>query len=122
EDEAHISLNFIYYGYSELTKPLAHFQVAPIFFLFGVETFTRIFGFSEAAVRGFPFIISLLTFPLYYYVAYYVTKSRVCAIIAFTIFTFSSTIINFSSEVKPYTLELSAYVTLIYILLSQHRF
>jgi len=120
EDEAHLSLNFIYFGYKDLLNPLEHYQVAPILFLYGVETFTRVFGYSEVALRSFPFILSLVTFPLFYYVAYYISNSRLCAIISFTILSFCFTVLHYSSEVKPYTLELSAYIVLVYIVLSQH--
>ncbi len=122
EDEAHLALNFIYFGYKDLTIPLSHFQVAPILFLFSIETITRIFGFSEEVLRSFPFIISLLVYPLFYHVAYYITNSRLAAIISFAILSFSVTIIHYSSELKPYIIELSAYVGLIYLLISKHRY
>lgn len=122
EDEAHIALNFICYNYAELTRPLAHFQMAPVLFLFGVETFSTLWGNSEVVLRSFPFLISLFCFPLLYHLAYYITRSRLSAIIAFSIFTFNTYIIHYSSELKPYTIELSMYILILYLLLSENRF
>lgn len=122
EDEAHISLNFVYFGYKDLLEPLAHWQTAPILFLYGVETFTRIFGFSEIALRGFPFIVSLLVYPLFYPFVRDMTKSRFVAILSFTLVTFNAVIIQYSSEVKPYILELDAYILLGFLIVSSNRF
>lgn len=122
EDEAHISMNFIYYGYKDLLKPLAYWQSAPILFLFSVETFTRLFGFSEVALRGFPLVVSLMTLPIFYFFVRDLTKSRLTAIIAFAIFACNAFIIRYSSEVKPYILELDAYILIGFLLVSKHHF
>lgn len=120
EDEAHLALNFVDGGYIEMFMPLKNFQSAPILFLLGVETFSKIFGFSEIALRSFPFIISICTYPLFYFFVRDLTRNRRIAIIAFILFTFNTYIIQYSSELKPYTVELSAYIFLGFIVFSTH--
>lgn len=122
EDEAHLALNFIDRGFDGLSKPLDNYQVAPILFLYGVETFTHILGFGDKALRALPFLISLCTFPLFYFVAYYISNNKLSAIISYAIFTFSAVIILYGAEVKPYIIELSAYIALAFVCLSSHKF
>lgn len=122
EDEAHLALNFMDSGYLEMFMPLKHFQSAPIIFLLMVETFTNLFGFSEVVLRSFPFIIALFSYPLFYYFVKDMTGSKLTAIIAFSLFTFSPFIIYYSSEVKPYVIELSAFIYLGYIVFSKNNY
>lgn len=119
EDEAHLALNFIDSGYLGMFMPLKHFQSAPILFLLSVETFTNIFGYGAVALRSFPFVISLLSFPLFYFFVKDMTNNRLTAVLAFTMLAFSPYVIYYSSEVKPYILELSAFIYLGFILFSK---
>ena len=111
EDEAHLALNYIYFGYKGLMQPLENFQAAPILFLFTEETMTRLFGFSEVALRTFPFLVTILIYPLYYFLALELTKSRFTALLAFVIMTFSIVLIEMASEAKPYTIDVSCYMS-----------
>lgn len=121
-DEAHLALNFIHLGYIGLTQPLENFQSAPIFFLWSVETITRFFGFNELSLRLIPFIFSILSFPLFYFFVRDLTKSRLIALIAFLLFAFNYSIIYFSTEMKPYTIDVSAFVVIGFLLFSNVPF
>lgn len=120
EDEAHIALNFMHFGYLGLMKPLENFQSAPIFFLWSVETFSKIFGNGELSLRAFPFLLSVFTLPVFYFLVKELTKERLTALIAFFIFSINWSFIYYSSEVKSYTIDVSAYIILTYLLLSSH--
>jgi len=120
EDEAHIALNFIKFGHLGLMAPLENFQTAPILFLWIVETFCDVFGPSEMSLRAFPLLISIAALPFMYFMTKELTKSSLAAIIAFVTFTFNITLIYFSSEIKSYTVDVSAYVMILYLILSQN--
>ncbi len=122
EDEAHIALNFIKFGHLGLMSPLENFQTAPILFLWIVETFCDVFGSGEMSLRAFPLLVSIAALPLMYYMTKDLTKSSLTAITAFIIFTFNITLIYFSSEIKPYTVDVSAYIFILYLLLSSHPY
>ncbi len=122
EDEAHLALNFVWSGYIGLVQPLANFQSAPVLFLFSVETFTKIFGYSEYVLRAFPLIISLAAYPLFYYFVYYLTRNRLTALIAFAMFAANISLIYYSSELKPYTVDVSVYIVMGYLLVSEHAY
>jgi hypothetical protein len=122
EDEAHIALNFIYFGFKDLTKPLVNYQTAPIFFLFSVEGFSRVLGHGEVALRSFPFLISIISLPLFYFFVRDLTKNSLAALISFFVFGVNCSLIYYASEIKPYILDVSVYVTMGYLLFSRHRF
>jgi hypothetical protein len=122
EDEAHMALNFISYGYADLMKPLDYIQAAPVLFIIITEFFTQVFGFTEHAFRAFPFITSVLTFPLFYFIILELTKNKITALIGFFIFSVNLAAIYFSSELKVYAVDLSAYLLMIYFSVSNHTF
>lgn len=122
EDEAHLALNFMDGGYLEMFMPLKHFQSAPILFLLSVETFTHLFGFGEIALRSFPFLVSLLCYPLLYYMVRDATGSKPIALTAFALFTFNLFSIRYASELKPYIVEQSAYILLAFLLFSKNAY
>lgn len=121
EDEAHLALNFIYYGYRDLCKPLANFQSASILFLFTEETFSRLFGFGALALRAFPLIASLLTLPLIYYIIQQLTRNKVVALIGFALYATNLYTIYFSAEIKPYIVDVSVYLLISYLVLSDYQ-
>lgn len=121
-DEAHLALNFVDLGFKDLAKPLENFQSAPIFFLWGVELFTHIFGLGEMSLRLLPFIFSIAVMPMFYYIVYELTKQRLTALIAFLIYALNISFVYYASELKPYTIDVSAYIVLSYLVLSSNRF
>lgn len=121
-DEAHLALNFVDLGFKDLTKPLENFQSAPIFFLWGVELFSHIFGLGEMSLRLLPFIFSIAVMPLFYHIVYELTKQRITSLIAFLIYALNISFVYYASELKPYTIDVSAYIILSYLVLSSNKF
>lgn len=122
EDETHLALNIMKYNYIGLLKPLDYIQAAPILFLFITKTFCLIFGYSEMALRAFPFISSIITLPLFYYIIKELTQSKVAALIGFLVFSVNIAVIYFSSELKPYGVDLSMYLLMVYLAVTKHEF
>lgn len=121
-DEAHLALNFVDLGFKDLAKPLENFQSAPIFFLWGVELITQVFGLGEMSLRLLPFILSVAVVPLFYYIVLELTKQHITALIAFLIYALNISFVYYASELKPYTIDVSAYILLSYLVLSSHSF
>ena len=121
-DEAHLALNFVDLGFKDLAKPLENFQSAPIFFLWGVELFSHIFGLGEMSLRLLPFIFSIAVMPLFYHIVYELTKQRITSLIAFLIYALNISFVYYASELKPYTIDVSAYIILSYLVLSSNKF
>jgi|GEM_PF-1047199 len=122
EDEAHFALNFLNHSYKGLLKPLDYVQAGPILYLLTVKTFVLIFGYNECAFHALPFILSILTLPLMYFITLQLTKSRVAAVVALFLFAVNLAVIYFSSELKPYGVDVCMYLLMVYLALSQHAF
>jgi len=122
EDECHLALNIIKRGYHGLMQPLDSIQAAPIFWLFGVKTFAIVFGYGACSLRATTFIASILTLPLFYYITLELTKNRIAALIAFFVFSVNLAIIYFSSELKPYGVDVSVYLLLVFLAISRNKY
>jgi len=69
-DEANIALDVMNRSIPDLFGPSALYeQTAPIGWLIGVRVIGMFFGFSELALRAWPFIASLAALPLCFIVA-----------------------------------------------------
>lgn len=121
EDETHLALNFIKYNYFDLLKPLDHIQGAPVLFLFITEFIVNLFGTGELAFRAFPFIASILTLPLFYYLVLDPTKSRLTALTGFLILSCNLALIYFASELKPYGVDVSFHILLVFLSVSNSQ-
>ncbi len=121
-DEAHLALNFVDFGFKDLSKPLEHYQSAPIFFLWSIEALSRIFGLGEMSLRIVPFVFSIIAVPLFYHLVLSITKNKLTATIAFLIYAVNLSFVYYASELKPYTIDVSAYIILIYLLVTNNGF
>lgn len=121
-DEAALSLNFIYHGYAGLMDPLTHWQAAPILFLYSVETCTKLFGFNEMILRLTPFIISVFTLPVFYYLCLELLKNRTAALIAFLLFSVNISFVYYASEVKPYVIDACMFIVIPWIVITSNAF
>ncbi|UTW63406.1 glycosyltransferase family 39 protein [bacterium SCSIO 12741] len=121
EDEAHLALNLLDRSFWELTEPLDHLQIAPVLFMLATKIMTSIFGYGEMALRSVPFMSSVLTFPLFYFISLKITGNRRISLLAFFLFAVCLTPGYFASELKPYAVDLAAYLALVYITISDHR-
>ncbi|MGN6478470.1 MAG: hypothetical protein ACTHKV_14695, partial [Flavipsychrobacter sp.] len=122
EDECHFALNFIKYGFWRLTKPLDDIQAGPIFFLWGVKAFVKVFGYNEIAFRSLTWLFSIGTLPLMYYVTLELTKKRTVALIAFLVFSVNLSILYFSSELKPYGIDVAVYLLITFLTVSNNPY
>jgi hypothetical protein len=118
EDETHLALNIINHGFLRLLEPLDYIQGAPVLFLWLVKLFGVVLGYGEASLRATPFLFSLLTLPLLYYVILDLTGNRAAALIGFFIYSVNITLVYFSSELKPYAVDVSFYILLVYLWVS----
>ncbi|MBS1772467.1 MAG: hypothetical protein JST82_06395 [Bacteroidetes bacterium] len=122
EDETHFALNFIKYGYIRLAQPLDFIQAAALFFIWGTKAMGQLFGYTECALRAVPFIFSILSLPLFYYVIRDLTKNKIAALIGFFVFSVNVTLIFFSSELKPYAVDVSVYLLLVFLSISGNSY
>lgn len=115
-DEARISLNVASRSWLSLLRPLDYDQSAPPLFLWGVRLTTRLLGFTEYALRSLPLLAGLVTLPLIYLVARRLQPLRE-AILAVAIASASPLLIQYSREVKPYSLDLAVALLLLWLAL-----
>lgn len=116
-DETMVAVNLLDRSWLDLARPLEYRQVAPIGFLALEWLATRLFGFSEMALRLVPALASLLSAPLFLCLARRVLgRSSPSTMLAMGLFAVSSVPIRYASEVKPYSLDLC--VTLLLIVLA----
>lgn len=102
-DEANLALNIVNKSIYELYMPLDMNQVAPIGFLYVEKIFSTIFGSHDWSLRLFPFMMFLLSVPLYILFALKLTNSKSLSLLSCALFTLNPTIIRYSSEVKQYS-------------------
>jgi uncharacterized membrane protein len=111
-DEAWLALNLIDRPLSELTKPLAFNQAAPVGFLFVEGIVAKTVGVSEYALRLFPLVCGLVSIPAFAWLARHVL-SAAAAPFAILLFVVADGPIYYSSEVKPYATDLAVAVCLL---------
>ena len=68
-DEAFVSVSLLDRGPTELMRPLEYRQVCPLGFLWVQWAVVRLFGFSEYALRLFPFLCGLGSLVAFRYLA-----------------------------------------------------
>lgn len=122
EDETHFALNFMKYDFWRLTKPLDDIQAGPIFFLWGVKAFVEIFGYNEVAFRMLTWLTCILTLPLFYFAILELTQRKIAALLGFLLFSVNASLLYFSSELKPYGIDVSAYVFMTYLTISRNDY
>jgi dolichyl-phosphate-mannose-protein mannosyltransferase len=105
DDESFLCVNFVSRSYAELLQPLDYYQVAPVLFLWIERTAVRLFGFSEFALRLFPFICSIASVLMFRRVAARLL-SGTGLLLAVAIFAVSYPGIRYAAEAKPYGSDL----------------
>ncbi len=113
-DEAMLSLNIVDRSFLELLEPLDMAQVAPIGFLWVEKGFTLIFGNYDWALRIFPLMAFLASIPLFFDLNLKVTNSRSFAFIATALFSSSTYLIKYASEVKQYSVDVLVCVAILW--------
>ncbi len=111
-DEAWLALNLVSRSFGELTKSLDFAQGAPPGFLFGEELVTRVFGFSEYALRLLPLLCGALSLGAFAWLSRRLL-ARKAAPLAILLFAVADGFIYYASELKPYAVDVAASVALI---------
>ena len=101
DDESFLCVNLIHRSYAELLQPLDYHQVAPILFLWIERTAVNLLGFSEYALRLFPFVCSIAGLFLFRRVARQLLSGP-ALLFAVAIFAVSYPGIRYAAEAKPY--------------------
>jgi len=114
KDEAVLALNIVNRSFSQLLQPLDYNQGAPLAFLMGEKVIGVIFGYKDYALRLIPFIAGCVSVWLMYCLAKQIV-SPPTAVIVVVLFSFSTQLIYFSSELKQYSVDV-AIVLLLYLL------
>ncbi|HSM71130.1 MAG TPA: glycosyltransferase family 39 protein, partial [Anaerolineales bacterium] len=118
-DEAMLALNIVNRSFFELFRPLDYDQGAPIGFLMVEKVFNVFLGRNEYALRLFPLILGLLSLWTFYLVLKRFLHDTPF-VIAVALFAFNPALIYYSSELKQYSMDVFAAITL--LLLAIHYF
>jgi Dolichyl-phosphate-mannose-protein mannosyltransferase len=112
-DEASLALNLLSRSFvGLLTKPLDFGQGAPPAFLFTEELASRVFGFSEYALRLFPLVCGIAALIGFAWLARRVLP-HAAAPLAVMLFAVADGFIYYSSELKPYSGDVAVAVALL---------
>ena len=104
-DEALLAANLLDRDFAGLLRPLDSLQVAPYSFLAIEHTATLLLGYSEWTLRLFPLVCSLASLFLFHRLARLVFRGE-AVVLAVGIFAVSYSGLRYSSEVKPYGVDL----------------
>jgi hypothetical protein len=104
-DEALLAANLLDRDFVGLLRPLDSLQVAPYSFLAIEHTTTLLLGYSEWTLRLFPLVCSLASLFLFHRLARLVFRGE-AVVLAVGIFAVSYAGLRYSSEVKPYGVDL----------------
>ncbi len=105
DDESFLCVNFINRSYAQLLLPLDYHQVAPILFLWIERAIVQLLGFSEYALRLFPFVCSIASLFLFRRVAEKLLTGP-AVLFAVAIFAVSYPGIRYAAEAKPYCTDM----------------
>lgn len=111
-DEACLMLNVLERPFSGLLEPLADDQGAPVGFLFAVKGLVNIFGESEPVLRLIPFLGSLASLVLFYFLSRKLLN-RSGMLIALIFFSFHPGLIRYTAEAKQYSTDVTISLALL---------
>lgn len=80
-------------------------QMAPPFFMILTKLIVKIFGFSDLSLRIIPFLAGNISIISFYFLAKNVFKKKWTILTALFLFAINSTLINYSFQFKPYSLD-----------------
>lgn len=112
-DEAALALSVRDRGLGELlTRPLDYAQTAPAGFLLLLEASTQAFGESEYSLRLPALLAGILSVPLFGLLARR-TLPTMGVLVALALFAFGRPLLYYSTEAKPYAIDVLAAVVLL---------
>lgn len=106
-DESYLALNVLTKSYGGLQGTLNWDQGAPPGFLVATKALVGLFGSSEDVFRLLPLVAGLLSLLLFYRLAR-TSLPPLAANAALALFAFNNGLIRYSSEAKPYSLDVAA--------------
>ncbi len=112
-DEASLAYNLANRSFAELTQLLDYHQAAPIGFLFIEKFFVVMLGNHDYVMRIFPLLAGLLATVLVYRIAR--EHFGWAGLLALAMFSGSTWLIYYSSELKQYSSDVMAAVALVYL-------
>jgi hypothetical protein len=119
-DEAAIVINVIHRDYAHLLNNLDYAQVAPPLFLWCERGLLKTFGPSEYSLRLLPFMLSLLSLPLFARLAWRtLPPTSACWAVAWL--TFFQRLVHNGIDVKQYSGDLCISIVLMLIVLTNQR-
>ncbi|MCP4641560.1 MAG: hypothetical protein GY851_14045 [bacterium] len=104
-DEGMLVANILDRDVAGLLQPLEYRQGGSILFLLALKACVALFGNSEYALRLAPLCAGVVSVPLFYMAARR-TLAPAATSVALAVFAVSEPLIRYSSEVKPYSLDL----------------
>lgn len=111
-DESFVALNILDRSLEKLlTVPLDFNQAVPAGFLVVEKLSSQAFGKNEYALRLFPLICGIAAIPLFLAIARR-TLSSVAVPFALGLFVVSGSLVYYSSELKPYSLDVLAVLAM----------
>jgi hypothetical protein len=111
-DEAYLALNLLHRSPSELVQRLDFNQAAPILFLLLEKAAITVFGASELALRFIPLVCGVLSLFAFARLAKRLLHPA-AAPLALLLFATADGLVYYSSELKPYSLDVLAAVVLL---------
>lgn len=115
-DEARVALDVGSRSWVGLLRPLDYDQTAPILFLWADKLTTRLAGMDEYGLRAVPFLAGIAALPLLLLVARRLLGGP-AATLAIALAAISPQLIQYSGEVKPYSLDLAVTLGLVWFAL-----
>jgi hypothetical protein len=114
-DEAYVALNLMERSYAQLLLPLDNFQVAPVLFLLIEKLSVSLLGPGELALRLFPLVCSILTLPIFYFLARDIFKDEKIALTSLFVFAVLPLQIQYSAAVKQYMSDVFVLLILFWL-------
>lgn len=111
-DEAFVGVNFLMRDYTGMIEPLVYGQICPLLYMWATLAVSRVLGYSEWALRLWPFLAGLAGLALFVAFARHILR-RSAALLAISIFASSYFIVRHAAEIKPYSGDLLVSLGLI---------
>jgi hypothetical protein len=120
EDECFLCVNIGERGYRSLLEPLRYHQVAPPLFLWVELTAVRLLGFTELALRLFPFLCSVASLFLFRHLAGRLLRG-LPLLLAVALFAVAYPCIRYGGEAKQYASDQFVSMVLLCLLAAWWR-
>jgi glycosyltransferase involved in cell wall biosynthesis len=119
-DESYLALNVLARSYSDLLGTLDYAQGAPPGFLLTVKLLSDALGSGEEVLRALPLAAGLLSLLLFHKLAR-LTLAPAAANVALLLFAASGGLIRYSSELKPYEVDVATVLLVSWLALARWR-